>query len=442
MPQNNAMPKGLSFTTHHDLPVEIHDNLRAYVSELSEVVEEKSDDYSTPPHALQLPADAHIMEEVAIAAKRYSSPHLKYVLVIGIGGSYLGTKAVYDALVGGEYGGSAQRTKLLFLETFSPQALENVNRILATEVHSSNELLINLISKSGTTTEPIANFQLLYGDLSKRFSDIATRVVCTTDVGSALWIEGARLGFGLLSVPTHVGGRYSVFSSVGLFPLLLAGVDVDGFREGGKDMLQAVLSLDEKKNYAVRSAQEMFSALSLGCSMFNIFHFNPELESLGKWERQLIAESIGKEKDLSGKVVYAGITPIVSIGSSDLHSMVQLYLGGPRDKFTMFVRAEVPTDPRIDPRGVCGTLVEGTTGKTSSEIMEAILSGVMHAYEKHHLPFSEARLPEISNYSIGLYMEWRMATVIYLAKLMNVNAFDQPNVEDYKKKTRELLLAH
>ena len=108
----------------------------------------------------------------------------------------------------------------------------------------------------------------------------------------------------------------------------------------------------------------------------------------------------------------------------------------------MFVRAEVPTDSRIDPRGVCGTLVEGTTGKTSSEIMEAILSGVMHAYEKHHLPFSEARLPEISNYSLGLYMEWRMATVIYLAKLMNVNAFDQPNVEDYKKKTRELLLAH
>lgn len=432
------MKQKFLFTAHHDLLPKVHPALQSYVSELSEIIGKEGNDYPTPAHALRLPLDTHVMDEIAVAAKRYSSPRLKYVIVIGIGGSMLGTKAVYDALCGKD-GALSSRAKLFFLETLSVSAIVHVSEMLMKEAHASDEFLINLVSKSGTTMEPVVNFELLYQALQKRFSDIATRVVCTTDVGSALWTEGTRLGCGLLPVPTLVGGRYSVFSAVGLFPLFLAGVDVEGFRDGGRDMLHAVISFNERENYATRSAEEIFAALVSGCNMFNIFHFTPELESLGKWERQLIAESIGKEKDIDGKIVHAGITPIVSIGSSDLHSMAQLFLGGPRDKFTMFVRANDPTDMRVHSDGVCAKLAGGAISKTPSDIMDAILGGTMGAYEKHGLPFSEVRLPAISSYTLGLYMEWRMATVIYLAKLMNVDAFNQPNVEDYKKVTREIL---
>ena len=432
------MKKGFSFISHHDFPQEVHPPLLAYISELSKITEKEVDDYPSPPYALRLPLDVHVLEEVTMMAKRFSSSRLKYIIVVGIGGSKLGTKAVYDALCC-EDGALSSRAKLLFLETFSASAIVHVNKILAKEVRSSQELLINLVSKSGTTMESVVNFELLYHTLLKRFPDIATRVVCTTDVGSALWAEGTRLGFGLLPVPAHVGGRFSVFSAVGLFPLLLVGVDIKNFREGGRDMLHVALSSYERENYAIKSAGELFAALKSGCTMFNIFHFNPELESLGKWERQLVAESLGKEKNLLGKTVHAGVTPLVSIGSSDLRSMAQLYLGGPRDKFTMLVRASEKIGGRMPKSEKLFSLVGGISGKGAGEIMDATYDGVLTAYKKHELPCLEVRLPTISPYVIGAYMEWRMATVIYLAKLMNVNPFDQPNVEDYKKVTREIL---
>ena len=433
------MKKGFLFTRGHTLVAEKDSALLEYVGALAKMVKGGIAKHDSHEHALLLPVDTGALEATKSLAKRHASPGLKYIVVIGIGGSNLGTKAVYDALRGGHDLALLHMPKLLFLDTFSHNAVEEIDEILRRGIKSSNEIVINLISKSGTTTESIANFELLFQTLEKRFSDIGSRVVCTTDTDSALWVEGKRRGFGLLPIPLLVGGRYSVFSAVGLFPLLLAGIDIEGFREGGRDMLRAALSSDKHENWATRSAEELFTAMHAGCTMFNIFHFNPELESLGKWECQLIAESLGKETNLFGEIVRMGITPIVSVGSSDLHSMGQLYFGGPRDKFTMLVRAEEGVGTRIQTGGILSSLVKGISGKSGSEIMEAIFWGVKSAYEKKGLPFSTVRLPTVSPYTLGLYMEWRMATVIYLAKLMNVNPFDQPNVEDYKKITREIL---
>ena len=429
------MKKGFSYTKAHTLVAQKDSALKQYIPALANTVKEDAGKYDSHEHALFLPLDQEILKNAKSMAKRYAGPKLKYVIVIGIGGSNLGTKALYDAL----YRGTSRTPKLLFLDTLSHNVLSAIEETLKREVKNSSEVLINLISKSGTTTESIANFELLYQILEKRFSDIGSRVVCTTDTDSALWAEGKRRDFGLLSIPTLVGGRYSVFSAVGIFPLLLAGVDVDAFREGGADMLHLVVSSEQDKNHAKAAAEELFAAMHAEYTIVNIFHFNPELESLGKWERQLIAESLGKEINLSGEIVHTGITPIVSIGSTDLHSMAQLYFGGPKDKFTMLVRAGEEADVRIPTNGTLSSLVGGIPGKTGAEIMEAIFEGVKSAYEKKKLPFAVVRLPAISPYTLGFYMEWRMATVMYLAKLMNINAFDQPNVEDYKSVTRALL---
>lgn len=432
------MPEGLSYSAHHPFTPRL---APALDNTIAEVVRRRSDSAAapdTPLSALFLPEDATIVSGARVLAERLVTVELKYLVVIGIGGSNLGAKAVYDALVS-PYASSAHRPHLIFLETLSGAALRELLALFGRDVTRPEEILINVVSKSGNTVESVANFRLLYDALMKSLPGVVTRVVVTSDVGSALWKEGSRQGFHLLPVPPHVGGRYSVFTAVGIFPLIIAGVDVDQFTRGGRDMLLLALESSPEKNIARRSAEELFAAMGEGCSIVNIFHFNPECESLGKWERQLIAESLGKAEDRSGKTVHAGVTPLVSVGSTDLHSMVQLYLGGPRDKFTLFVRAGDSTPLSVPADGACATLVDGISGKTSGEIMEAILSGVTAAYEKNELPFSIARFPECSSYTLGFYMEWRMATVIYLAELMNVNAFDQPAVEDYKSVTRNLL---
>ena len=433
------MSKEFSIVSLNIPPVEAHAVLDAYAAEIAELKKRGVGKYDAQESALLLPWDADILAEARRLVEQYAGAQLQYVIVIGIGGSNLGTKAVYDALRGAYDPARPQLPKLFFLDTLSEEALRALYELLEARVRHSDQVLINIVSKSGTTVESVANFELLYQTLAKRFPDIASRVIATTDRDSALWKKGKERGFGILEIPAPVGGRFSVFSAVGLFPLLVAGIDVEEFCRGGGEMLDRVLSRDRATNDAIKSSEEIFAAQKSGCVMLNLFFFHPELESLGKWERQLVAESLGKEKDLTGRVVHAGITPIVSIASADLHSMAQLYFGGPRDKVTLLVHANNSVGERILEGGPLVGLVPALAEKSSGEIMEAIYQGVTAAYKAHELPHIEIELPEISAYTLGGYMEWRMATVMYLAKLMNVNAFDQPNVEDYKKVTRAML---
>lgn len=417
---------------------QIPETLLGYLNELRGIAGQDSGEYLSHEHLIRLPRDSKIFAEAQIAADKYKTDNLKYVMVIGIGGSNLGARAVYEAVRGQLDLASTKYPKILFADTIAASLLTDMIALVDT-LTNSNELIINLISKSGGTTESIANFELLYAALLKKFPDIATRVVVTTDFESNLWKEAKRLEFGTLIIPKEVGGRYSVFSAVGVFPLLLADVDVITLLVGASEMLSRCVSEDVKENLALQSALVMQDAQRDGAVMHNIFFFNPEMESLGKWERQLVAESLGKEKDVAGNIVHAGITPIVSIGSTDLHSMAQLYFGGPKDKFTTLVYASVKSALRIPNEGVLRNLVLGLPGKTPDEIMQAIVGGVRAAYEKNSLPFMEVHFEKLSEYSVGAYMMWRMISIMYLAKLLQVNAFDQPNVEDYKKGTRRLL---
>ena len=170
------------------------------------------------------------------------------------------------------------------------------------------------------------------------------------------------------------------------------------------------------------------------------FFFHPELESVGKWYRQLMGESIGKEHSLDGNVVHTGITPTVSLGSTDLHSVGQLYLGGPKDKLTTFVaapntlvRVTVP-EHRIFP-----DLVPMIDGKTAENVMDAILEGVKVAYQKAELPYMQVTLDAINEESLGAFLQFKMLEMMYLGVLLNVNSFDQPNVEAYKVETKRIL---
>ena len=178
----------------------------------------------------------------------------------------------------------------------------------------------------------------------------------------------------------------------------------------------------------------------IGKNISDLFLFANDLESLGKWCRQLIAESLGKEFNKKGETVNTGITPVVSIGSTDLHSMAQLYLGGPYDKFTTFLSVEnsnshinVPTLERYS------KLVFGIQGTSLESVMSAIVEGTKAAFRKGGRPFMEIKLPYKSEYSIGQFLQFKMIETIFLGYLLDVNPFDQPNVESYKEETRKIL---
>ena len=288
--------------------------------------------------------------------------NFKYFVLVGIGGSNLGAKAVYDALKKPK-----PQVEMLFADTVSPVMLERIIAKLKTV--KKEEVLLNYVSKSGTTLETRENFEAL--------KDYAGTIVDT---------------YRDLEFDKTIGGRFSVLTEVGLFPLRSCGFSTDELLRGKAD------AGDGKE-----SAQWLFEQLQAGMVVHDMFLFNPELESLGKWYRQLSGESTGKD----GK----GFVPTVSIGTTDLHSMFQRYVGGPHNITTTFISARHKGD----------------------ETMAAIYKAVTQAYLEHDLPFQEYFMPELNEYELGKFMETKMREIVHLAHLMGVNAFDQPKVEAYKK---------
>lgn len=426
----------LQLKTDHAQPVatDVLRTLDGYKEHVRTVFEQGT--YDAPESSINLPGDDALLIEVRGMVAKKITANLKYNIVVGIGGSNLGTKAVYDALFSTrDMVGVAQAPKLLFAETTDPESLTALCSLIDT-IESSDEVVLTLISKSGGTTETIANFEILMQPLKAKFEDALSRVVVITDEGSKLWQSAQSKGIACIALPSTVGGRYSVFSAVGLFPLASVGIDVAALRGGAQDLLVHCMQDDD---VALQSAAVLAESYRAGYTINDNFFFHPELESLGKWYRQLMGESIGKEQSLTGETVHAGITPTVSLGSTDLHSVGQLYLGGPKDKLTTFVSAKPTTAVPVPADRVLADLVPMIDGKSAEDIMTAILEGVQIAYQKAGLPYMEVVLEGINEASIGAYLQFKMLEMMYLGQLLNVNSFDQPNVEAYKIETKRVL---
>lgn len=411
--------------------------LAHYRQKLQETSKEFS--YTTAESSIALPFDQEMHDRIKVFALKFKNPALKCVIHVGIGGSSLGTQAIYDALFGNLDPFLRDRVpKIIFADTVNPDTI-NVIRTELRNLAAPEEVALVVVSKSGGTTETAANLEVIYRLLKDRWGEVKHRVAVVTDENSKLWTGAQAQGFSVFPIPQTVGGRFSVLSAAGLFSLSLAGIDTDALRQGASIMAERCFSNNLDENVAALSASIIHLHYQKGISVHNTFFFDPKLESLGKWYRQLVAESLGKEYDITGKRVSTGITPLVSIGSNDLHSVAQLYLGGPNDKFTTFVKASAETTAMIPDSLVLPGLVGGIAGKSFEHITSAIYEGVKTAYLKRKLPFIEIILPEISSKTLGAYMQLKMAETMYLARLMGVNAFDQPNVEEYKAKTRHIL---
>jgi len=422
-----------------------HDNLTDLGKQLEPEIKRLHDaltaDYDSVYASTNLPADSALSEHVQQMVEKKKKLKPSALVVIGIGGSNLGAIAVHEALYGTLYNEQKPDIKVYWADTVDSDYILDIALLLEQELQSGREILLNVVSKSGKTTETIANFEVFLDLLRRnRPHDYHKFVVVTTDEGSPLWELAGREQFDRLTVPKKVGGRYSVLSAVGLFPLGLIGVDINLLQAGAHEMVKSCVKNDFFENPAAINAVLLYAHYKAGISIHDMFLFSVDLRSLGMWYRQLLAESIGKEYDNSGKQVNVGITPTISIGSTDLHSLVELHLGGTNNTFTTFVSIEknksnipVPCLEKFE------QLVAHIQCKSLSSIMNAILHGVQRAYEKKSRPFNTIIIPEKNTWYIGQFLQMNMTSIIYLGYLLNINPFDQPEVELYKQETRKLL---
>lgn len=315
----------------------------------------------------------------------------------------------------------------------------SIQEIIQSSIEQGKKVLINVVTKSGTTLETVANFAVLLDCLKGYFPQTYMQyIVATTDKYSLLWQMAQHEGFDCLEIPTDLGGRFSVFSAVGMFPLYFLDINIDELLRGAQKMFVACTN-SIQTNCAAQSAALLFMHYKKGKSIHDTFLFSVELEYVGKWYRQLMAESLGKEHDLHKQKVNKGMTPTVSIGSIDLHSMAQLYLGGPHDKITTFISIK-KTRRTISIKDVqcLGDRFQWLRNKTFLDLMEAIVEGTKRAYFRTGQPFCSITLPEKNEFYIGQLLQMKMFEVIFLAHFLHVNPFDQPNVELYKKETEAI----
>jgi glucose-6-phosphate isomerase len=397
--------------------------------------------YDTDYAMLWLAYDRPLLERIQQVAAHKKTLQPTMLVVVGIGGSNLGALAIHEALHGRFYNEKQVSLKVYFADTVDNEQTAAQLFFVEQELQRGNAVIINVITKSGSTTETIANFELFFALVQQyRPHNFNDYIVITTDTHSPLVSLAHELDCTLLEVPRQVGGRYSVFSAVGLFPLAMLSVDLEQLLAGARHMMNASLRADSGACPAAMSALIKYHHYQHDMPIHDLFIFAVNLTTFGLWYRQLMGESIGKEFNRDNEQVYRGITPTVSIGTADLHSVGQLYLGGPRNKVTTFLTIEhhahdltLPVMPSFE------ALVPKIQGKSFATLINAIINGTQAAYQQQDRPFMTIVLPEISSFYLGQLFQLYMLEMIYLGFLLDVNPFDQPHVELYKHVTKQIL---
>lgn len=393
--------------------------------------------YTTEYGFINLVDDRNMLLKIKNLVKTKKEEDLEYLVIVGIGGSNLGTIAVLEAVKGKFYNYLHNSPKILFVDTVDSDYLSQVIHLIEDSFKAGRKVLINLVSKSGTTLETIANFEVLISIIKKYAKNYENYVVVTTDKDSELYKIALENRFDILEVPKSVGGRFSVFSSVSLFPLAMVNINIEKLVYGAKIIRKRCLSL--KENFAAISAIIIYLHYQNKRNIYDSFLFSNEFEALGKWYRQLLAESVGKEFNKHGNKVNIGITPTVSIGSTDLHSVFQLYTAGPKDKLINIISVENSIYIKIPDYKDYNKLIKDINNKSLDKVMNAIIKAVKKNFISSEIPFTEILLYDKDEFSIGQFLMLKQIEVVLLANLFNINPFDQPNIESYKEETKKLL---
>ena len=352
------------------------------------------------------------------------------LLVAGIGGSYLGARAVVEAVKGLYHNDTEDGLKIYFCgNTISPTYLNDIIKVT-----KGKRFSINVISKSGTTTETALAFRVLRKLLEDEMGveEANKRIYATTDraKGTLKQLADAQ-GWPTFVVPDDVGGRYSVLTAVGLLPIACAGIDIDALMKGAADAREAY-SVCSKDNDAYRYAMTRNILYRKGKVVETLAAFEPDFTMMNEWYKQLFGESEGKDQK--------GLMPTSCIFSTDLHSMGQFLQDGSRTMFETYVDIKnTREDFYIEPLEGNFDGLNFLADQNMSVVNRKAMEGTILAHNDGGVPIGVIEVDSLDAYNVGylIYFFWKACAVS--GYLLSVNPFDQPGVESYKKNMFALL---
>lgn len=413
---------------------EIEQKLQPEIETMRQVV--GTGGYADDRASINLPDDMKMLSRIEAAASQFTD--VDTILLVGMGGPGLGAKAMQEALFGTHHN-YLQSPRMFYADTVDPTRIVALSKILATDLEAGKKVLVIVSTQSGTTTESIANMEHFLSLLELYKVDPTKSVVVITNEGSKLDAFASERKLERVLVPPSIGGRYSALSGLGLFPLAVMGVQLESLLAGARQARDRGLELSLEANDAARSAAALYHHYAQGKNIFVNFMLTPELETLGLWFRQVMAESLGKALDRNGQKVHVGITPTVAVGSRDLHSMFQLYMEGPDDKFTTFIQIHSQSEVSVPERPEFNDLTTHIQGKTYQQLTRAISEGVLAAYRQVERPYNIITTDDASDHDLGALMQMKMMETMFLGHLLTVNPFDQPGVDLYKTEMKRIL---
>jgi glucose-6-phosphate isomerase len=365
-------------------------------------------------------------------------PEVDTMVVLGIGGSSLGPRALYSALARPL---DALRTRapgmprrLLFPDNADPVTMRAI-----LDVCDPARTVWNVVTKSGGTAETAAQLLVVADHLDRALGARAKdHIVATTDpVGGALRATAVARGWRTFDIPANVGGRFSVLTPVGLLPAAVAGLDVMGLLDGARAMRDRCLADDAATNPALLLASLLHHHhIARGRPMVVLMSYVDALFDTADWFRQLWAESLGKEKSTDGRTVETGPTPIAARGATDQHSQLQLYVEGPRDKVVLMLTARqretevvIPDGELTKSRAEYGYL----GGRGMGVLLDAELRGTIGSLARRRRPVGTIELARVDAASLGALLVLLECATAYAGPLYGVDPFDQPGVEEAKR---------
>lgn len=377
-------------------------------------------------------------EETVWYVKEYASMvqgRFENILVLGIGGSALGGLAVTEALLKPYWNllTDEQREglpRIFFLDNIDPDTMTGLLNML-----DLSKTLVNVITKSGSTAETMSQFMIVKNILERELgSNYRYNIVATTDKRTGVLRQIAEQeGYKTFVVPDDVGGRFSVFSAVGLLPFALVGLDIDEMVNGIKDMDLALKNTDINENIAAQNALIHYLLdTKKGKNMAVMMPYSSRLKYVSDWFVQLWAESLGKND-------YVGQTPIRALGATDQHSQIQLYNEGPNNKVINFIRVgefdntlEIPNIFEYTGIGYLG-------GKSVNRLLNAEADSTRVALTDNKRPSVTITLDKINGYNLAQLLYMLEVQTAITGELYGIDAFNQPGVEQAKNYTYALM---
>ncbi len=383
---------------------------------------------------LDLPTEYDKSEFAAIKdAAKYIRENADVLIVIGIGGSYLGARAVIEALKSVNYNYLAKDTPQIF---FIGNSISSSMLTEILDICEGKDVCVNVISKSGTTTEPAIAFRAFSDLLYNKYSpeEAKNRIFCTTDKSRGKLKELAdEAGYKTFVVPDDVGGRYSVLTAVGLLPIAVAGIDIDALMEGAAAAQKELCSFDIEKNDCLKYAAVRNVLYRKGKKLECFISYEPSMAMFNEWLKQLFAESEGKD----GK----GLYPVSCVFSTDLHSVgqyIQESAGG--FMFESCLRFEkVNRDYEIKETADNADGLNFLAGKTMSYVNEKARQGTLLAHTEGGVANLVLEAEKLDEKNLGYIIYFFEKACAISGYMLGVNPFNQPGVESYKNNMFALL---